>query len=60
MANVRLQDVEEAFKKSPLAVEAPKERPYEYFGKYVFNREKTYQYLPKDVSDKLVAVIDNG
>ena len=43
MANLRFQVVEEAFKKSPLAVEAPKERPYEYFGKYVFNREKMYK-----------------
>ena len=43
MANLRFQVVEEAFKKRPLAVEAPKERPYEYFGKYVFNREKMYK-----------------
>ena len=60
MANLRFQVVEEAFKKSPLAVEAPKERPNEYFGKYVFNREKMYKYLPKDVYEKLVDVIDNG
>ena len=60
MANLRFQVVEEAFKKSPLAVAAPKERPYEYFGKYVFNREKMYKYLPKDVYEKLVDVIDNG
>ena len=60
MANLRFQVVEEAFKKSPLAVEAPKARPYEYFGKYVVNREKMYKYLPKDVYEKLVDVIDNG
>ena len=60
MANLRFQVVEEAFKKSPLAVEAAKERPYEYVGKYVFNREKMYKYLPKDVYEKLVDVIDNG
>ena len=60
MANLRFQVVEEAFKKKPLEVEAPKERPYEYFGKYVFNREKMYKYLPKDVYEKLVDVIDNG
>ena len=60
MANLRFQVVEEAFKKSPLDVEAPKERPYKYFGKYVFNREKMYKYLPKDVYEKLVDVIDNG
>ena len=60
MANLRFQVVEEAFKKRPLAVEAPKERPYEYFGKYVFNREKMYKYLPKNVYEKLIDVIDNG
>ena len=58
--NLRFQVVEEAFKKRALDVEAPSERPSEYFGKYVFNREKMYKYLPKDVYDKLIDVIDNG
>ena len=60
MSNLRFQVVEEAFKKKALEVETPKERPYEYFGKYVFNREKMYKYLPKDVYEKLIDVIDNG
>ena len=60
MTNLRFQVVAEAFKKKPLCIDAPKERPYEYFGKYVFNREKMYKYLPKDVYEKLVDVIDNG
>ena len=60
MANLRFQVVEEAFKKKPLAVEVPTERPDEYFGKYVFNREKMYKYLPKNVYEKLIDVIDNG
>ena len=61
MANIlRFQVVEEAFRKSALEVEAPSERPSEFFGKYVFNREKMYKYLPKDVYDKLIDVIDNG
>ena len=59
-ANLRFQVVEEAFKKRPLEIEAPNERPSEYFGKYVFNREKMYKYLPKDVYEKLIDVIDNG
>ena len=59
-ANLRFQVVEEAFKKRPLEIEASKERPSEYFGKYVFNREKMYKYLPKDVYEKLIDVIDNG
>lgn len=60
MDNLRFQVVAEAFKKKPLEVKAPAERPYEYFGKYVFNREKMYKYLPKDVYEKLIDVIDNG
>ena len=61
MANdLRSQVVGEAFKKKPLDVKAPSERPCEYFGKHVFNREKMYKYLPKDVYDKMVDVIDNG
>ncbi|MCI7044811.1 MAG: glutamine synthetase III [Prevotella sp.] len=60
MTNLRFQVVAEAFKKKPLDVKSPAERPYEYFGKYVFNREKMYKYLPKDVYEKLIDVIDNG
>ncbi len=58
--NLRFQVVEEAFKKRALEVVTPSERPSEYFGKYVFNREKMYKYLPKEVYDKLIDVIDNG
>jgi glutamine synthetase len=52
--------VEEAFKKKAAEVKVPKERPSEYFGKYVFNKEKMYRYLPKNVYDKMVDVMDNG
>ena len=58
--NLRFQVVEEAFKKHALEVKAPSERPSEYFGKYVFNRQKMYKYLPSDVYTKLIDVIDNG
>ena len=60
MANLRLEVVAEAFKKKPLDVIAPVERPSEYYGKNVFNRAKMYKYLPRDVYEKLVDVIDNG
>ena len=60
MTNLRFQVVGEAFKKKAVEVKAPAERPYEYFGKKVFNREKMYKYLPKDVYEKMVDVIDNG
>ena len=57
---LRFQVVEEAFKKKALEVATPSERPSEYFGKYVFNRQKMYKYLPADVYNKLIDVIDNG
>ena len=60
MANLRFEVVAEAFKKKPLDVIAPVERPSEYYGKNVFNRAKMYRYLPRDVYEKLVDVIDNG
>ena len=60
MANLRFEAVSEAFKKKPLDVEVPAGRPSEYFGKYVFNRAKMYKYLPADIYEKLVDVIDNG
>ena len=58
--NLRFQVVEEAFKKKPLDVATPDERPSEYFGKYVFNREKMYRYLPADIYAKMIDVMDNG
>ena len=60
MSNLRFQVVEEAFKKKPLDVKAPTERPSEYFGKYVFTREKMHHYLPADIYSKMIDVMDNG
>ena len=61
MSNLlRFQVVEEAFKKKAVEVNTPSERPSEYFGKYVFNRQKMYKYLPAEVYQKLIDVIDNG
>ena len=60
METLRFQVVGEAFKKKPLEVTTPSERPSEYFGKKVFNREKMYRYLPKAVYEQMVDVIDNG
>ena len=58
--NLRFRVVEEAFKKKAVEVAAPKERPSEYFAKYVFTRQKMYKYLPADVYERLIDVIDNG
>ena len=60
MANLRFGAVEEAFKKRPLEVKTPTERPEQFYGKYVFNRTMMYKYLPVDVYQKLIDVIDNG
>jgi len=59
-ARLRFKVVDEAFKRSPVFVEQPKERPSEYFGKYVFNKQKMYKYLPAKVYEKMCDVIDNG
>ncbi|MDO4197179.1 MAG: glutamine synthetase III, partial [Prevotellaceae bacterium] len=60
MANLRFQVVEEAFAKRPLEVASPKERPSEFFGKKVFNRQKMYKYLDRHVYEQMIDVIDNG
>ena len=58
--NLRFQVVEEAFKKRAVEVKTPKERPSEYFGKYVFNKQKMHKYLRADIYDKMIDVMDNG
>ena len=60
MTKLRFRVVETAFKKRPVEVAVPKERPSEYFAKYVFNKEKMFRYLPSKVYAKLIDVIDNG
>ena len=59
-SKLRLSVVEEAFKRGPVDVKAPSERPSEYFGKFVFNKKKMYEYLPTEAYNKMCDVIDNG
>ena len=59
-ARLRFKVVDEAFKRAPVYVEQPQERPSEYFGKYVFDRQKMCKYLPSQVYEKMCDVIDNG
>ena len=59
-SNLRFQVVGEAFSKKPVKVEEPKERPSEYFAKYVFNKQKMYKYLSAQTYEKMCQVIDNG
>ncbi len=60
MPSLRFQVVSDAFKKHPLYVQSPKERPSEFFAKYVFNKQKMAKYLDKDIYSKMLDVIDNG
>ena len=60
MSQLRFRVVEEAFKKKAATVDVPSGRPSDYFGKYVFNREKMFKYLPSAIYAKLVDAIDNG
>ena len=59
-STLRFQIVGEAFKKSPVEVPNRKERPSEFFAKYVFNRQKMQHYLPSDIFKKMCDVIDGG
>ena len=59
-ATLRFKVVEEAFGKKAIDVPTPKERPSEFFAKYVFNRQKMFKYLPADVYEKMCDVIDRG
>ncbi len=59
-SRLRFKVVDDAFKKRPIEVTVPKERPSDYFAKYVFDRKKMFKYLPADVYKKMCDVIDNG
>ena len=59
MSQLRFTVVKEAFDHKAIKVEMPKEKPSQYFGKYVFNRKKMLEYLPKKTFDALVYAIDN-
>lgn len=59
MSQLRFKVVEEAFDRKAVSGEFPKERPNEYYAKYVFNRQKMFQYLPKKAYYALINAIDN-
>ncbi|MCH4156509.1 MAG: glutamine synthetase III [Muribaculaceae bacterium] len=59
MSQLRFKVVEEASARKPVKVEIPKERPSEYYGKCVFNRQSMLKYLTKKTYDALVYAIDN-
>lgn len=60
MSKLRFRVVETAFKKKAVEIPSPKERPSEYFGMYVFNKDKMFKYLSNEVYKKLTDAMDNG
>jgi len=59
MSELRFKVVEEAFNRKAIPVEIPTERPDKYYARYVFNRSKMMEYLPKKTYDALIYAIDN-
>ncbi len=60
MSMLRFKVAKEAFSRKAVEVSEPQERPSEYFGKYVFNRDKMFKYLPPKTYEALIAAIDNN
>ena len=59
-SKLRFKVVDDAFKKRPVEVKVPTGRPSEYFGKYVFNKQQMFKYLPAEVYQKMCEVMDHG
>lgn len=59
MSDLRFKSVEVASSRKPVKVNVPDERVDKYYGKQVFNRQKMFEYLPKDTYEALVDAIDN-
>ena len=60
MTSLRFKAVVAASRKTPVEVKAPKERPSEYFAKYVFNQEKMFRYLPRETYRQLRQAIEES
>ena len=60
MSKLRFEVITAAFGKKAVDVVSVAERPSKYYAEKVFNREKMYKYLPGDIYEKLIDVIDNG
>ncbi|HPT21709.1 MAG TPA: glutamine synthetase III [Bacteroidales bacterium] len=60
MSILRFKAVEEASRRKALQIESPDERPTDYYGKFVFNRETMQRYLSKHTFSILTDAIDNG
>ena len=59
MSLLRFKAVKESSDRKAVPVKMPTERPEKYYGEAVFNRQKMFEYLPKDTYAQLVDAIDN-
>ncbi len=60
MATLRFKALGDALKRKPVQVTPPGDKISDYYGMYVFDREKMEKYLPKDAFRSVVAAIDHG
>jgi len=51
--------VAEAFDRKAAPVAIPEQSPEKYYGELVFNRQRMFEYLPKEVYDELLKAIEN-
>ncbi len=59
MSSLRFKVVDEAFNRKADPVDLPDEPAEKYYGKYVFNRQKMFEYLPAKTFKALCDAIDN-
>ncbi len=59
MSSLRFKVVDEAFNRKADPVELPDESAEKFYGKYVFNRQKMFEYLPAATYAALINAIDN-
>lgn len=59
MSSLRFKAVAEAFDRKVVPMEIPKESPEVYYADAVFNRQRMFEYLPKNTFDQLIDAIDN-
>ncbi len=60
MATLRFKALEETLKRKPVEVTAPGKNVSDYFGMYVFDRQKMEKHLPKEAYKAIVGAVDNG
>jgi len=60
MATLRFKALEDALKRKPISVTSPGEKISDFYGMYVFDRQKMEKYLPKDAYKSVIGAIDHG